>query len=184
MGVFDDWMKEKNYTEKLEEGLSEYIIAEIHLEQAKWYNPTFTIPNPLGKRRVILDASSMNNEIQTVQFNMNGTDQVRDLISNRDWTICLAQTLIFHRQILSPSHGQYLTFKTIVKVYQFRPMPLGTQHSPTFFAHALAMVVTKKRRKSDIRIFNFVDDMLLLHQNIERLQEQTQTNVIILEAIR
>ncbi|KAA6376138.1 MAG: putative Transposon Ty3-I Gag-Pol polyprotein [Streblomastix strix] len=68
------------------------------------------------------------------------------------------------------------------KVYQYRAMPFGTQHSPIFFAQALAMVLTKIRRESDIRILNYVDDLLLLHQNKERLREQTLTIMKILEA--
>ncbi|KAA6362118.1 MAG: hypothetical protein EZS28_042353, partial [Streblomastix strix] len=56
------------------------------------------------------------------------------------------------------------------KVYQYRAMPFVTQHSPIFFAQALAMVLTKIRRESDIKILNYVEDLLLLHQSKERLR--------------
>ncbi|KAA6394462.1 MAG: hypothetical protein EZS28_010015 [Streblomastix strix] len=55
---------------------------------------------------------------------------------------------------------------------------------PIFFAQALAMVLTKIRRESDIKIMNYADDLLLLHQNKGRLREQTQTIMRILEAFR
>ncbi|KAA6363184.1 MAG: hypothetical protein EZS28_041290, partial [Streblomastix strix] len=70
------------------------------------------------------------------------------------------------------------------KVYQHRTMPFGTQHSPIFFAQALAMVLTMIWRESDIRILNYVDDLLLLHQNKERLQNQTLIIMKILEIFR
>ncbi|KAA6380746.1 MAG: hypothetical protein EZS28_023723, partial [Streblomastix strix] len=80
-----------------------------------------------------------------------------------------------------PPHGPYLAFEAMGKVYQYKAMPFGTQHSPIFFAQAPAMVLTKIRRESDIGILNCVDDLLLLHQNKERLREQTLTIIKILE---
>ncbi|KAA6362050.1 MAG: hypothetical protein EZS28_042423, partial [Streblomastix strix] len=81
-----------------------------------------------------------------------------------------------------PPHRPYLPFEAVGKVYQYRAMPFGTQHSPIFFAHALAMVLTKIRKESDIRILNYVDDLLLLHQSKERLRKQTLIIMKILEA--
>ncbi|KAA6342145.1 MAG: hypothetical protein EZS28_052413, partial [Streblomastix strix] len=82
----------------------------------------------------------------------------------------------------SLGNKSYLAFKAMEKVYQYRAILFGTQHSPILFAQALAMVLTKIRRESDIRILNYVDDLLLLHQNKERLREQTLIIMKILEA--
>ncbi|KAA6370439.1 MAG: hypothetical protein EZS28_034034 [Streblomastix strix] len=67
--------EETAYTEKLDEELRENIIEQIHPKQAKWFNPTFIIPKPHQKCRKIPDASTLNKEIQTIHFKMNGTDQ-------------------------------------------------------------------------------------------------------------
>ncbi|KAA6387833.1 MAG: putative Transposon Ty3-G Gag-Pol polyprotein [Streblomastix strix] len=115
-------------------------------------------------------------------FKMNGIDQVRDLIRNGDWATNLDLKSAFHHLIVYPPHRPYLAFEAMGKVYQYRTMPFGTLHSPIFFAQALAMVLTKILRESDIRILNYVDDLLLLHQNKERLIEQTQTIMKILDA--
>ncbi|KAA6353268.1 MAG: putative reverse transcriptase, partial [Streblomastix strix] len=166
----------------LEEELRENIIEQIHPEQAKWFNPTFIIPKPHQKLRKILDASALNKEIQTIHFKMNGTDQVRDLIRKEDWATSLDLKSAFHHLIVYPPHRPYLAFEAMGKVYQYRAMPFGTQHSPIFFTQALAMVLTKIRRESDIRILNYADDLLLLHQNKERLRKQTLIIMKILEA--
>ncbi|KAA6356054.1 MAG: hypothetical protein EZS28_048419, partial [Streblomastix strix] len=71
---------------------------------------------------------------------MNGTDQVRDLIRKGDWATSLDLKSAFHHLIVYPSHRPYLAFEAMGKVYQYRAMPFGTQHSPIFFAQALAMV--------------------------------------------
>ncbi|KAA6401479.1 MAG: putative reverse transcriptase [Streblomastix strix] len=170
------------YTEKLEEELRENITEQIYFEQAKWFNPTFIIPKPHQKWTKILNAYQLNKEIQKIHFKMNGTDQVRDLIRKGDWVTSLDQKSAFHHLTVYPPHKPYLAFEAMGKVYQYRAMPFGTQHSPIFFAQALAMVLTKIRRESDIRILNYVDDLLLLHQNKERLRKQTLIIMQILEA--
>ncbi|KAA6400554.1 MAG: hypothetical protein EZS28_003917 [Streblomastix strix] len=67
------------------------------------------------------------------------------------------------------------------KVYQYRAMSLETHRSQIFFAQALAIVLTKIRRESEIGILIYVDDLHLLLQDKERLQEQTHIIVKILE---
>ncbi|KAA6368764.1 MAG: putative reverse transcriptase, partial [Streblomastix strix] len=154
---------------------------QIHPERAKWFNPKLIIPKHHQKWRKILDASELNNQIQTIHFKMNGTDQVRDLIRKGDWATSLDLKSAFHHLIVYPPHRPYLAFEAMGKVYQYRATSFGTQHSPIFFAQALAMVLTKIRRESDIRILNYVDDLLLLHQNKERLREQTLIIMKIIE---
>ncbi|KAA6393727.1 MAG: putative reverse transcriptase [Streblomastix strix] len=175
-------VEEIAHTEKWEEELREKIIEQIHSEQAKWFNPTFIIPKPHQKWRKILDASALIKEIQTIHFKMNGTDQVRDLIRKGDWASSIDLKSVFHHLIVYPPHRPYLAFEAMGKVYQYRAMPLGTQLSPNFLAQALAMVLTKIRRESDIKILNYVDDLLLLHLNKERLRKQTLIIMKILEA--
>ncbi|KAA6354054.1 MAG: hypothetical protein EZS28_050419, partial [Streblomastix strix] len=60
------------------------------------FNPTFILPKPHQKWRKNLDASALNQEIQTIHFKMNGTDQVRDLISKGDWATSLDLKSAFH----------------------------------------------------------------------------------------
>ncbi|KAA6403543.1 MAG: hypothetical protein EZS28_000933 [Streblomastix strix] len=98
---------------------------------------------------------------------MNGADQVRDLIRNGDWATCLDLNSAFLHLIKYPSHRQFLALDALRKVYQYSAMLFGTQHIPIFFAQALAMVLTKIRRGQDIGVLNYVDDLLLLHQNKE-----------------
>ncbi|KAA6402486.1 MAG: hypothetical protein EZS28_001983 [Streblomastix strix] len=113
---------------------------------------------------------------------MNGTDQVRDLIRKGDCATSLDLKSAFHHLIVYPLYRPYLAFEAKVNVYQYRAMPFGTLHSPIFFTQALAMVLTKIRRESDIRILKYIDDLLLLHQIKERLREYTLIIMKILDA--
>ncbi|KAA6371632.1 MAG: hypothetical protein EZS28_032841 [Streblomastix strix] len=150
-------------------GTQRNIIEEIYPELAKWFIQTFIIPKPHQKWRKILDLSSLNKVIHTIHFKMNGTDQLTDLIRKGDWATSLDLKSAFHYQIVYLLHKQYLAFETMAKVDQYSAKAFGTKHSSIFFAQALAMVLTKIRRESNIRIFNSIDDLHLIYQDIEGL---------------
>ncbi|KAA6377846.1 MAG: hypothetical protein EZS28_026627 [Streblomastix strix] len=153
------------YAEKLEEELRENIIKQINLRHAKWFNPTFIITKLHEKRKQILEANSLNLEIQTSNFIMNGTVHVKYLIRKGNQAIDLDLKSVFQNLKVYPPYRPYLVFQTMGKVYQYREMPFGTQHFPIFFAQALAMGLTKIRRESDKRIHYYLDDLLFLHCN-------------------
>ncbi|KAA6392372.1 MAG: hypothetical protein EZS28_012099 [Streblomastix strix] len=118
--------EETAYTEKLEEELRENIIKEIQPEQAKWHNPIFRIPQPHQKWKKILDASTLNKEIQTIRFKMNGTDQLSDLIRKGDWATNIDLNSAFHHLVVYPPYSPYLAFEAMGKVYQYRATPNGS----------------------------------------------------------
>ncbi|KAA6366752.1 MAG: hypothetical protein EZS28_037723, partial [Streblomastix strix] len=53
-------------------------------------------------------------------------------------------------------------------------MPFETKHSPIYFATAMEQIMQQIRMKTEIRIINYVDDILLFHQNKEYLKNMTQ----------
>ncbi|KAA6383735.1 MAG: hypothetical protein EZS28_020733 [Streblomastix strix] len=53
-------------------------------------------------------------------------------------------------------------------------MPFGTKYSPIYLTTAMAPIMQQIRKKTEIRIINYVDDILLLHQNKEYLMNATQ----------
>ncbi|KAA6362141.1 MAG: hypothetical protein EZS28_042331, partial [Streblomastix strix] len=68
----------------------------------------------------------------------------------------------------------YLTFEFQNNRYTFRAMPFGTKHSPIYFATAIEPIMQQIRIKTEIKIINYVDNILLLHQNKEYLKNMTQ----------
>ncbi|KAA6362130.1 MAG: hypothetical protein EZS28_042343 [Streblomastix strix] len=51
-----------------------------------------------------------------IQFMVNGTDQVKDLIKKGEWTTCLDQKSAFHLPIADPPHRPYLASEAMGKV--------------------------------------------------------------------
>ncbi|KAA6330197.1 MAG: putative Transposon Ty3-G Gag-Pol polyprotein, partial [Streblomastix strix] len=62
-------------------------------------------------------------------------------------------------------------------------MPFGCKHSTIFFTQALTLLLTEIRKRTDIRIINYSDDLLLLHQDKNWLFYQTQHIINTLEHI-
>ncbi|KAA6402178.1 MAG: hypothetical protein EZS28_002288 [Streblomastix strix] len=71
----------------------------------------------------------------------------------------------------------YLALEFQNNNYIYRTLPFGTKHSPIYFATAMEPTMQQTRMKTEIRVINNDDDILLLHQNKEYLKNMTQ-NVI------
>ncbi|KAA6372651.1 MAG: hypothetical protein EZS28_031824 [Streblomastix strix] len=53
-------------------------------------------------------------------------------------------------------------------------MPFGTKYSPIYFATVMEPIMQQIRKKTEIRIINYVDDIFLLHQIKKCLKNMTQ----------
>ncbi|KAA6368720.1 MAG: putative reverse transcriptase, partial [Streblomastix strix] len=164
----------KEYKIMLEEELKENIVIPIRKEQIKWYNPTFMIKKANGKWRKILDAKALNKQIADFHFKMHDSNEVKQTIRPGDWGTSLDLSSAFHHLIVQTESQPYLAFEFQNNYYTYRAMPFGTKHSPIYFATAMEPIMQQIRMKTEIRIINYVDDILLLHQNKEYLKNMTQ----------
>ncbi|KAA6375536.1 MAG: hypothetical protein EZS28_028936 [Streblomastix strix] len=153
------------YNAMLQEEPQEGLVEEIPKEQVKWWSPTFLVPKPSDEWRKILNASLLNEQMQPLHFKMNGVEQVRYLLIPNDWAITFDLKSAFHHLIVYPPHRAYLAFEVDNHHYQYRAMPLGCKHFPIFFTQALTLLLTEIRKRTDTRIINYSDDLLLHHQD-------------------
>ncbi|KAA6388260.1 MAG: hypothetical protein EZS28_016212 [Streblomastix strix] len=131
------------YKTMLKEEQYDGITEEIPKEQVKWWNPAFLVPKLSGEGTKILDASLLNEEIQLLHFQMKGVEQVRYLPIPNDWTVTFDLKSAFHHLIVYPPYRAYLAFKVDNHHYQYRTMPIGCNHFPIFFIHALTHLLTE-----------------------------------------
>ncbi|KAA6391368.1 MAG: hypothetical protein EZS28_013108 [Streblomastix strix] len=75
----------------------------------------------------------------------------------------------------------YLAFEFQNNYYIDRSMPFGTKHSPIYFATAMKPIMQQIRMKTQFKIINYVDVILLLHWNKEYLKNMTQKVMETLE---
>ncbi|KAA6335510.1 MAG: putative Pro-Pol polyprotein, partial [Streblomastix strix] len=105
---------------------------------------------------------------------MHDSIEVKQTIRPGDWGTSLDLTSAFHHLIVQAESQPYLAFEFQNNHYTYRAMPFGTKHSPIYFATAMEPIMQQIRIKTEIRIINYVDDILLLHQNKEYLKIMTQ----------
>ncbi|KAA6380686.1 MAG: hypothetical protein EZS28_023787 [Streblomastix strix] len=90
-----------------------------------------------------------------------------------------------HLRISSNNSPSRITTIPSIRVpnihYTYRAMPFGTKHSPIYFATAMEPIMQQIRMKTEIGIINYVDDILLLHQNKVNLKNMTQQVINILK---
>ncbi|KAA6376528.1 MAG: hypothetical protein EZS28_027943 [Streblomastix strix] len=147
----------KEYKIMLEEELKENIEIPIKKEQIKWHILTFMIKKAKGKWRKILYEKMQNKQIADFHFKMYDSNEVKQ-------TIRPVQTE------LQP----YVAFKFQNNYYTYRAIPFGTKHTTIYFTTAMERIMHQIRMKTEITIFSYVDDIILLHQNKEYLKNMTQ----------
>ncbi|KAA6358392.1 MAG: putative reverse transcriptase, partial [Streblomastix strix] len=161
------------YQEILNEVLEEGIVVPIQQSQVKWWNHTFLIKKPNGTWRKILDASKLNKEIEKLLFKMHGLGEVQYQANQMDYATSLDLKSAFHHITVSPNSIPYLAFNFNNNNYAYKAIPFGTKHSPIFFAEAIESILRQIRIHSEIKILNYCDDILLIHQNKQILKTQT-----------
>ncbi|KAA6365666.1 MAG: putative reverse transcriptase, partial [Streblomastix strix] len=173
--------EKKAYQEMLKEELEEGIVISIQQDQVKWWNHTFLINKPNGTWRKILDASKLNKEIEKLHFKMHGLEEVQNLANQMDYATSLDLKSAFHHITVSPNSIPYLAFNFNNNNYAYKAMPFGTKRSPIFFAEAIESILRQIRIHSEIKILNYCDDILLIHQDKLILKTQTMEIMRTLE---
>ncbi|KAA6392309.1 MAG: hypothetical protein EZS28_012169, partial [Streblomastix strix] len=114
--------------------------------------------------------------IQNTRFERGETnDQTRILGTSLDISSA------FHHLIVQTKSQSYLAFEFQNNYYIYMARQFGTKHSPIYFATAKEQKMQQIRIKTEIRIINYVDDILLHHQNKEYLRNITQKVVVTLK---
>ncbi|KAA6365312.1 MAG: putative Transposon Ty3-G Gag-Pol polyprotein, partial [Streblomastix strix] len=173
--------EKKAYQEMLKEELEERIVVPIQESQVKWWNHTFLIKKLNGTWRKILDASKLNKEIEKLHFKMHGLEEVQYLANQMDYATSLDLKSAFLHITVSPNSIPYLAFNFNNNNYAYKAMPFGTKHSPIFFAEAIESILRQIRIHSEIKILNYCDDILLIHQDKQTLKTQAMEVMKTLE---
>ncbi|KAA6386676.1 MAG: putative Pro-Pol polyprotein [Streblomastix strix] len=164
----------REYKIMLEEKLKENIEILIKKEQIKQYNPTFMIKKANGKWRKILDAKALNKFNADFHFKNHDSNEQKQTIRIGDLSTSLYLPSTFHHLIVQTELQPYLAFEFQNNYYTYRAMLFETKQSPIYFATAMEPIMRQIRMKMEIKIINYVDDILLLHQNKEYLKNMTQ----------
>ncbi len=117
-----------------------------------FYSPYFIVPKNIGG------------------FKMLTQKRIFECIRPRDWFAAIdLKDAYFHVSIL-PRHRPFLRFAFEDRAYQYKVLPFGLALSPRVFTKVVEGALVPMREQG-IRIFNYLDDWLILAQSREQLCE-------------
>ena len=114
--------------------------------------------------------SPLNKLIYHKHFKMEGIHTVRDLLQRGDWMTRINIKDAYFAIPIYPQHQRFLRFQWKGKCFQFTCLSFGLVSAPRVFTKLLRSVVGFLRSRG-MRCVVYIDDLLLLHQDKEKLRE-------------
>ena len=165
--------EDKHFRPLLEEELEQEIVEKISPDQAAYTSPVGIVPKKGGEWRKIWDGRVVNEEQMDIHFRMEGVETVQMLMRKGDWATSIDLKSAFNHLQVSMQMRPFLAFQYEGQHYRYKAMPFGSKHSPRLFTEALSYPMRYIRAHWDIRIVQYMDDLLLLHQDPRKLQLYT-----------
>ena len=141
-----------------------------------------------NKLRPVINLISLNNCVQLEKFKLEGLDMVRTLLTPGDYLMKLDLKDAYFTVLIYEPHKKYLRFQFHLKdayftvpiyephkkylrfqfqniTYGLQCLPFGLSTAPRAFTKLLKPVIAILR-SSGIRIVIYLDDILVMHQEI------------------
>ena len=158
-------------------------VTELkHQREEGFVSRLFLVPKKDGQMRPVINLKPLNRFLVYHHFKMEGIQVVRDILRLNKWMTRIDLKDAYFSIPIHQSHQKYLRFKWEKKMYQFTCLPFGLASAPRLFTKVLRPVVGYLRGIG-IRCVIYLDDLLLLDQNKERLREHTAIALAVLEAL-
>ncbi len=155
----------------LEKGAIELVPPA--LSKSGFYSRYFLVPKKDGGLQPILDLRRLNHALMRRPFRMITLMQILSQIRTGDWFCSVdLKDAYFHIQI-APHHRRFLRFAFEGVAYQYTVLPFGLSLAPHTFTKCMDVALSPLRQMG-IRIFNYLNDWLILAQSeVELLSHRT-----------
>lgn len=132
----------------------------------------FCITKKTGDLRPVLNLRPLNAYIAPRHFKMETLGAITSSIRKGDYMTSLDLQDAFHHVLINKRFRKYLQFRWRGKNYQFRVLPFGLSLAPLVFTKVLRPVL-KWARSKGIRIFAYLDDLLIAASSKEQAVKDT-----------
>ena len=153
----------------LQEEISEEIVVAVPDEYAAYVSPIGIVPKKNGWRK-IWDGRVVNAEQVDIHFRMEGPETVMYLMRKGDWLTSIDLKSAFNHLVVNEGMRPFLCFRYAGQCYSYAAMPFGSKHAPRLFTEALGYAIRYIRQNWDVRIVVYMDDLLLMHQERDKLE--------------
>ena len=147
-----------------------------------FFSSLFLVPKKEGQMRTVLNLKPLNRFIYHMHFKMEGMHIARDLLQRGDWMMRIDIKDAYFAIPIHPHHQKFLRFQWKGKCFQFTCLPFGLVSAPRVFTKILRTVVGFLRNRG-MRCVVYIDDLLLLHQDKEKLRGFSATVLVLLKSL-
>ena len=143
-------------------------IKKVDPVSDQFTSTVFLVQKENGDFQLVINLRLFNRFLNKEKFKMEGLQVVRSILQQRDFMMKLDLKDAYYAVPIYQPHRKYLRFIFQEKTYEFQCLPFGLSSAPQAFTKLLRPVLAMLRTLG-IRTVMYIDDMLLLHQQQQRL---------------
>ncbi|KAA6338118.1 MAG: hypothetical protein EZS28_052728 [Streblomastix strix] len=149
------------------------VIIPIQDSQVAFWNSIFSVSQKNGEYRKIHEGHRLNYELMTETFQMDNDNSTKQILKQGDFATSLVIRQVFHHIGVVAKLISYLCFYFLDQCYAYIWMPFGVSIAPNVFIKTLIPLITQLRKMLSSNIITYMEDILILSQNILTLQYKT-----------
>ncbi|KAA6396863.1 MAG: hypothetical protein EZS28_007610 [Streblomastix strix] len=167
------------YARQLEKQIKEGIVLQT--DQIKVINPIFLVHKPGNKWRKILDCIQVNAITNLIKLKNEGSDIIKQILEKQDFAKALDLENEFHHVKVLSDLLHYFCLAFQGKLFTYSDLPFGYKNAPYLFNKVLSIAVRSNKQRQYIKISNYIDGIVLLHQDKDYLKRTTQEIIAFLQ---
>jgi hypothetical protein len=157
------------------------VIAQVPYQDLLWINPTHLVPKANGDMRLVMDMTKVNRFMKQIKFKMEGVSTLTDLISKNDYAISFDLKDAYNHVPVHPSMHPLLGLAWRGKCCTCVGMPFGLNDAPRVFTMIMRVAFRIIREVWNVKTEVYLDDIVLLHQDPDRLKQIGQEVSLFLQ---
>lgn len=126
-----------------------------------------------GKNRIVVDFRKSNKYFLFSRFKLNNIATVVQSVEKDDYFCKLDLSSAYYQLPLNES-SQLAVRDHLGNVFVYKGLPLGVSFAPLYYTKFMYAIIAELQRRFHIKVFSYIDDLLLSHNDFNFLQQQTQ----------
>jgi hypothetical protein len=171
----------KIYDQKLTDMLKNGVIVQVPYQDLLWINPTHLVPKENSDMLLVMDMTKVNWFMKRIKFKMEGVSTLSELLSKNDYAISFNLKDTYNHVPVHPSMRALLGLAWRGKCYTCVGMPFGLNDAPRVFTLIMRVAVRIIREVWNVKMEVYLDDLVLLHQDPDRLKQMGQEVSLFLQ---
>ena len=167
---------------ELTELLSKGAIVETQLTPHSFVSQLFLVEKKDDGQRPVINLKGLNQFVRAEHFKMEGLHLLPDLLQSGDWMVKMDLKDAYLQVPINQCHQPLLSFQWEGKYYMFTCLPFGLSAAPRVFTKLLKPVVGFLRQVGCSLII-YLDDLLILHQDKDKLQQMVKLICQLFESL-